>query len=261
MPTFILYKDASEAERVRGADPTKLTNLVRTLLAEAGGSAIASGSGSWTAAEIPKGYKNINSEIDVKGLDCMNWKSDLGSNIKSLFDASGPSALTTTSGGSSSSGKGKAKAADGSSSADWVESDTDDQLMLFIPFQSTVKVFGLQITSLPPPLEEDEEDDDELPSRPKTIKIYANNAHILGFDEAESRTELQLVELDEADWKDGTAVVNLRFVKFQAVSTLTIFVVAAEGGKESVRIDRIRIIGESGEKKDLGKLEKVGEEH
>ncbi|KAF3942053.1 Thioredoxin [Dactylella cylindrospora] len=245
MPTFVLYRNGAEADRVRGGEMQKLVGLVRNLLSESGGSAIASSSDSWTGGDIPKGYKNINSEVEVKGLDCMNWKSELGT-IKSLFEATAPTSLEA---GGSAKGKGK------DSDTDWMESDTDEQLMLFIPFQSTVKVFQLQITSLPP-----DSDEDEAPKRPKTIKLFTNNAHILGFDEAEGREPIQTIELTEGDWKDGTAVINTRFVKFQAVGTLTIFVVDAEDEGECVRIDRIRIIGESGEKKDPGKLEKVGED-
>ena len=53
--------------------------------------------------------------------------------------------------------------------------------------------------------------------------------------------------------------MELRFVKFQNVTSLVIFVVDGEGDGEKVRVDRLRIVGESGEKRDLGKLEKVGD--
>ncbi|KAF3906239.1 Thioredoxin [Dactylellina cionopaga] len=253
MPTFVIFKDGAETDRIRGADGQKLQKAVKDLLAHAGGNAIASSSSSssstWAGGDIPRNYKVVNSEIDVKGLDCMNWKSELG-NARTLFDTSAPS--TDAKGG----GKGKGKGTEGG--PDWMESDTDEQLMLFIPFSSVVKVFQLQITSRPPP---SDDDDDEAPRRPRNIKIYTNNAHILGFDEAESKEPIQSVELSESDWNDnGTAVINTRFVKFQAVSTLTLFIVDAEGGAESVRVDRIRIVGETGEKKEIGKLEKVGDD-
>jgi hypothetical protein len=51
----------------------------------------------------------------------------------------------------------------------------------------------------------------------------------------------------------------LRFVKFQNVTSLVLFVVESEGDNEKVRIDRIRIIGESGEKRG-GKIEKISDE-
>ncbi|KAK6529061.1 hypothetical protein TWF694_004280 [Orbilia ellipsospora] len=256
MPTFVVFKNNQETHRIVGADMPKLKAVVEELLAASGGNIIASSSSSstWTGAEIPRGYKVVNSEIDVKGLDCMNWKDDFGS-IRKLVDTAGP--VNTLAG---RSGKDKGKGKESGAEPDWMESDTDEQLMLFIPFSAVVKVFQVQITSLPPAPGEDDEDDEETPRRPRTIKLFTNNAHILGFEEAESKDAVQTVELKEEDWRDGTAVINTRFVKFQAVSTLTVFIVDAEGGGECVRVDRVRIIGETGEKRDAGKLEKVGEE-
>ena len=130
--------------------------------------------------------------------------------------------------------------------------------MLFIPFQSTLKVHSLHLTSLIPP--SDENDDATL--RPKTIKIYKNRAQILGFDEADDSPATQEIELSDQDWdvKTGTAKVDLRFVNFQNVTSLVIFVVDGDGDGDETRLDRIRIIGETGEKRDPGKLEKVGED-
>jgi len=38
-----------------------------------------------------------------------------------------------------------------------------------------------------------------------------------------------------------------------------VFVVDGEGEGEKTRIDRVRIVGETGEKREMGKLEKIGE--
>lgn len=115
----------------------------------------------------------------------------------------------------------------------------------------------MQITSLPPPAE----DDEEVPMRPKTIQIYPNRAHILGFEEADDIPATQSITLSEKDWDEtGTATLSLRFVKFQNVTSLVLFVVDGDGEGERVRVDRIRIIGETGEKRELGKLEKIGVE-
>lgn len=98
--------------------------------------------------------------------------------------------------------------------------------------------------------------------RPKTISIYPNRAHILGFEEAEDIPATQSLTLSAKDWDtSGTATLSLRFVKFQNVTSLVLFVVDGDGEGEKVRIDRIRIIGETGEKRDPGKLEKVGDDH
>ena len=106
------------------------------------------------------------------------------------------------------------------------------------------------------------EDDEEVPMRPKTIQIYTNRAHILGFEEADDIPATQSITLSESDWDStSTATLSLRFVKFQNVTSLVLFIVDGDGEGERVRVDRIRIIGETGEKRELGKLEKIGDEH
>jgi PITH domain len=129
--------------------------------------------------------------------------------------------------------------------------------MLFIPFQSTLKVHSLHFTSLP-----SSTDEDDVTLRPKTVKIYKNRAQILGFDEADDSIATQEIELSSRDWdpKTGTAKAELRFVNFQNVTSLVIFVVDGDGNGDETRLDRVRIIGETGEKRDPGKLEKIGED-
>jgi PITH domain-containing protein len=98
--------------------------------------------------------------------------------------------------------------------------------------------------------------------RPRHIKLYSNKPHNLGFDEAEDTAATQEFELTESDWNaNGTANIGLRFVKFQNINSLVLFVVTGDGDSEKVRLDRIRLIGETGEKRDQGKLEKIGDDH
>jgi len=252
LPTFMIFKNKQAVSTIRGADPRKLSEAIKKLAAEAdsdssGGFGEASGSGStWRGSSLPKGYNDVTDQVDVKGLDLLNSNSNLGSS-RTLFESSRPSALD--------SGKGKGKSDTGESTKDWVESDTDEQLMLFIPFQSTLKIHTLHLTSLPP----SESAEDDIPMRPRTIKIYSNRANILGFDEAEDFPATQEITLAPQDWdeKTGTAKIELRFVKFQNVSSLVVFVMDGDGDGEKVRIDRLRLVGETGEKREPGKLEKI----
>jgi hypothetical protein len=261
MPTFMIFKHSEVVSTIRGADPKALSDAVSKLAKEAessgsgGFEAGASSSGTWLGASLSRGYSDVTGEIDVKGLDLLNADSDFGT-ARTLFDASQPSGTATI---EAAKGKGKASASQPETKADWIESDTDEQLMLYIPFMSTLKVHTLQITSMPPTPTEDNE---EPPMRPKTINIYSNRAHVLGFNEAEDIPAVQSITLGPRDWdeKTGTAKMELRFVKFQNVTSLVLFVVDGDGESEKVRIDRIRVIGDSGEKRALGKLEKIGDE-
>ncbi|KAK3335768.1 PITH domain-containing protein [Cercophora scortea] len=247
LPTFIVFRSGSAVDKVQGANPAKLGAIVKKLVSEidnidsAEPSGSASGSGSnWRGAALPRGYSDITSQIEVRRSELLNVDSALGG-IQVLFDGTKPSAL--------SGGDGQAK--------DWIESDTDEQLMLFLPFHSMLKLHTLQITSLPPT----DDDDDEAPTRPRTIKLFSNKPHNLGFDEAEDMAATQVIELTENDWNaEGTANISLRYVKFQNINSLVLFVVDGEGDSEKVRLDRIRLIGEAGEKREMGKLEKIGDE-
>lgn len=267
MPTFMIFKSGQVVEKVKGADPRKLQEVVKKLAAEADGGPSSSGFGgatgsgsSWRVGDLPRGYNDVTDQVDIKGLELLNADSEFGT-VRTLVDSGKPTGLQ----------KGKASATAGK---DWVESDTDEQLMLFMPFQCTLKVHTLQvrlrgsvlkdstnilqITSLPPAADED----DEVPMRPKTIQIYSNRAHILGFEEADDIPATQSITLETKDWDEtGTATLSLRFVKFQNISSLVLFIVDGDGDGDKVRLDRIRIIGETGEKRELGKLEKIGDEH
>ncbi|PYH92859.1 thioredoxin-like protein [Aspergillus ellipticus CBS 707.79] len=256
MPTFMLFERGRPTSTVRGADRQQLSEMVRKLATEANkaeasdaASGDLSGGVGWIGAPAPKGYSDITDQYDPKGLELLNRDTGFGT-ARTLLEGAKPSALS----------KGKSGS---SSSPDWVESDTDEQLMLYIPFQCTLKVHSLQITSLLPEGEEAEErDEDERPMRPKTLQLYVNRSHVLGFDEAEDIPAVQTVTIQPGDWdaKTGTAKVDLRFVKFQSVFSLVVFFVDGEGESEKLRVDRVRIFGEAGEKREMGTLQKVGDE-
>jgi hypothetical protein len=252
LPTILLFENGKETKRMTGSDVQGLAQLTDRFaqIAESAGSSV--GSSVVSGVPLPRGYSDVTPEIEIKGMDLLNADGEFGS-VRNLFSDNKPSG-----GDSSSGGKGKAKA--DAKSPDWVESDTDAQLMIFVPFQSTIKLHSLQITSFAD--RDEDEDDDEIPARPQRIELYTNRPHTLGFEEAEDIPATQVIELKAEDWdtKTKTATVELRFVKFQNITSLVIFVVDAEGGGERTRIDRIRLVGESGEKRTMGKLQKVGED-
>ena len=243
MPTFLILKNRHETKRITGANPKALQDAVQTLAREAesldsnpsaSGSASAD-SGAWAGLPISRGYSDITDHVDIRGIDILNYDTRSGT-PRTIFERK------------QLDSKGNKK--------DAIESDTDEQLMIYIPFTSTVKVYSLQIASSATSTPND-------PMRPKTIKVFQNKNSNIDFDEAESMEATQVVTLKPGDWdeKTNTAEVGLRFVKFQKCSNLVVFVVEGEGSGERCRVDRIRVVGEAGEKKTMGKLEKVGEEH
>ncbi|KAI1208940.1 DUF1000-domain-containing protein [Annulohypoxylon truncatum] len=246
LPTFIIFRDGSVVDKVKGADPKKLQTVIEKLSGDIENASQGGGSSSgisWKGADLPRGYTDVSDSIDVRGLELLNADESHFS-VRNLFNKNKPSALS--------------KDAATGDEKDWVESDTDEQLLLFTPFNSAIKLHTIQITSLPPT---GDDDDDDVPMRPKTLKLFTNRPHNLGFDEADDINPTQTIEIGENDWNDnGTANLGLRFVRFQNVTSLVIFVVDGDGDGDKVRVDRIRFIGESGEKREMGKLEKIGDE-
>ncbi|KAH8675928.1 PITH domain-containing protein [Xylariales sp. PMI_506] len=247
LPTFILFKDGKVVDKIKGADPGRLKAVIEKLgneieTAGEGGSSSSGGGMTWLGADLPRGYADMSDIIDIRGLELLN--ADTEFSVRTLFNKPKPAAL-----GSSAAG-----------TKDWVESDTDEQLLLFMPFNSAVKLHTIQLTSVPPDAGEDD-DEDEIPMRPKTIKLFTNRPHNLGFDEADDIQPTQEFEIRDEDWNaNGTVNIPLRFVRFQNITSLVLFVVDGDGDSEKVRLDRVRLIGESGEKREMGKLEKIGDE-
>lgn len=92
----------------------------------------SSGSGSgdgvnWKGAEAPRGYSDITDQIELRDLEVLNADEAAGG-VRVLFEGSKPSGL--------GNGKGTSK--------DYVQSGADDQLLLYVPFQSIVKLHTLQ---------------------------------------------------------------------------------------------------------------------
>jgi hypothetical protein len=148
LPTFVLFEQGKVVDKVQGADPRKLQAVVDKIITAAagssssssgpGGSSSSSGSG-WRIGDLPKGYNDVTDQVDVKGLELLNADSEFGS-VRTLFEGGKPTGLQKGNGA-----ENKIK--------DWVESDTDEQLMLFMPFQSTLKVHTLQVCLLPPSMD------------------------------------------------------------------------------------------------------------
>lgn len=137
----MIFKAGAIVEKVKGADSRKLQDVVKKLAAEADGGPSSSGFGgatgsgsSWRVGDLPRGYSDVTDQVDLKGLELLNADSEFGG-VRVLVDSAKPTGLQ----------KGKVAASAGK---DWVESDTDEQLMLYMPFQCTLKVHTLQVGTL-----------------------------------------------------------------------------------------------------------------
>jgi len=122
-------------------------------------------------------------------------------------------------------------------------SDADEQLLLNIPFNQAVRIRSIILKS------------NDIKRAPKTVKLLINRPS-LGFEDVEDVVEpeaAQILELtsEQAEGKP----IQLRFVRFQSVNSLHLFVESTHGGEDESRIDVLDIFGVPVEAtKDLGGL-------
>ncbi|KAJ2096097.1 hypothetical protein GGI09_004532 [Coemansia sp. S100] len=109
-----------------------------------------------------------------------------------------------------------------------LESDVDEQLVLHIAFSQPLKLHSIMIKA-------------PADRAPKNIRLFANRMDI-GFDDAEASEATQEIELTEEVYKKG-GVVNLRYVRFQNVSSLSIYVADNLGDDDVTAISQLAFIG------------------
>jgi len=113
-----------------------------------------------------------------------------------------------------------------------IRSDCDAQLLITIPFNSSVRLQSLIIEG-------------PIGKAPKRIRLFINNVS-MDFDNATSLPSVQDLELNQTDTKQGSSIqVQLKFVKFQRVDTLIIFVDSNQSGGDVTEITKLVIVGQT----------------
>jgi thiol-disulfide isomerase/thioredoxin len=110
-----------------------------------------------------------------------------------------------------------------------LESDCDEQLIMVYGFNQNVKLQAFKIKA-------------PSDSGPKTMKLFINQPKTLDFDGAASMIPTQEITLTEEDLK-GENPVELRYVKFQSVNNLQVFVADNQGGTDTTLIDSLVFYG------------------
>ncbi|XP_043469683.1 thioredoxin-like protein 1 [Leptopilina heterotoma] len=133
----------------------------------------------------------------------------------------------------------------------FLESDCDEQLIISFTFLQAVKVHSIKIKA---PAEKG----------PKTLKLFINQPRTIDFDMADSNTSAQDITFTTKDVEEGNPV-PLRYVKFQNVQNLQIFVKDNQSGAETTQIDHLVIIGTPISTTNMGEFKRVagkkGESH
>ncbi|OWM63903.1 PITH domain-containing protein At3g04780 [Punica granatum] len=125
-----------------------------------------------------------------------------------------------------------------------LESHADEQLLIYIPFIQVVKLHSIVVTG---PEEEG----------PKTVKLFANREH-MGFSNVNDFPPSDTIILSEDNIKGKPSI--LKYVKFQNVRSLTIFIEDNQSGSEITKAQKIALHGTTMETTDMKGLKKI-EDH
>jgi len=124
-----------------------------------------------------------------------------------------------------------------------LKSDCDEQLLIRTAFIQPIKLHSIKFNA-----------GGDIEQAPKTIRLFVNVTNPLDFDDAESAPATQELELDA---KLLDTMIPLRFVKFQNVQNLTIFVKDNLGGGDVTAISRIQFIGQTMSQTNMSEFKRV----
>lgn len=127
----------------------------------------------------------------------------------------------------------------------YLESDCDEQLIFTLAFSQPIKLHSIKIRA---PEE----------YGPKILKFFFNQPSSLDFDKAESAEPAQLIELSPEDLAEDAKPVQLKYVKFQNVNSLTIFVKDNQTGKDTTRISQLLLIGSPVAATNMNEFKRLG---
>ncbi|KAI0501198.1 hypothetical protein KFK09_016141 [Dendrobium nobile] len=125
-----------------------------------------------------------------------------------------------------------------------LESDADEQLLIYIPFTQVVKLHSVVIKG---PEEEG----------PRTLKLFANKEN-MGFSNVNDYPPSDSLMLSQDDLKEKP--ISLKYVKFQNVRSLTIFIEDNQGGNDISKVQKIALYGTTVDTTNMKELKKI-EEH
>jgi len=109
-----------------------------------------------------------------------------------------------------------------------LESDADEQILLHLDFTAPVKVHSLRIKA-------------PQTQGPKTLKLFINQPHAMDFDSAMYNAAMQEITLTEKSLAGG--LTKLKYVKFQNVQNMTIFIQDNQSGDDVTVLNYLQIIG------------------
>lgn len=134
----------------------------------------------------------------------------------------------------------------------YAESDCDEQLLITLSFNQSVKLHSLCFRVA------------EINSAPKVLKLFINLPQSPDFHYANNNTSIQQIELTEEDFLPGNST-KLNFVKFQNVNSITLFVMTNQKESDTTKIQFIGCYGLVKEASNMDEYKRIsgksGESH
>lgn len=126
----------------------------------------------------------------------------------------------------------------------YLESDCDEQLIVSLAFNQAVRIHSLRFRS-------------PTDGRgPKTIRLFINRSSTMDFDEAARLEPTQTLILTPTDLAENKPI-PLRFVKFQNITNLTLFIQDNQGGTDTTAIAHLDVIGGLREAANMSDFKRV----
>ncbi|CAJ0960505.1 unnamed protein product, partial [Mesorhabditis belari] len=112
-----------------------------------------------------------------------------------------------------------------------LKSDCDEQLIISFPFNQPVKIHSVMLKG---------------PGKlaPKKIRLFINLPKALDFDHAPGAEATQEFELGPSTSSDNGEVVELRFVRFQNVQNIQVFIENNQGGGDVTELCALKFYGQ-----------------
>ena len=126
-----------------------------------------------------------------------------------------------------------------------LRSDADEQLLLYVPFPSAVKLHSLAFTAPPS-------------HAPRTLKVFINKPHMT-FDDVEGMCCTQAFEVSPGQTQ-GTPILT-KYVNFQFVTSVTLFLDKGEDDElddEVSAISKLQFFGSVSADTNMKEFKKVG---
>lgn len=215
MPTFKFFAAGAEVDTLKGADPHALSTKIKQHVSDR---TKTSGFSS-----LVRGMMSLNDKVDIKQLEMLNATET--SSVRHLLDPTSKSS---------------------------VESDSDEQLMLYIPFQESSKVHSLVIRVNP----------EKKENAPSAMRIFVNRPNILSFEDVDSIPATQVISTQEIQYDaNGECLIALRYVKFQKVNSLVIFIEQNKGEEDCTMLRNLEFLGTVEATNSSGVVKKMEHDH